>query len=109
MSQDRQTVITRDHEAGTITKAIKPFTLLDYRGVDMAKKWPRERVYNEAAALRFIKDKTNIQVPAVIDVGEGPSGFFVTTELIDGVLLAEIGDKCQMPWLPGHQPTHVEL
>lgn len=40
MGQDRQTTITRDHEAGTITKAIKPFTLLDYRGVDVAKKWP---------------------------------------------------------------------
>ncbi|KAF1955551.1 hypothetical protein CC80DRAFT_415164, partial [Byssothecium circinans] len=42
-----------------------------------------------------IKDKTTILVPAVINVGEGPNGFFVTTELINGVPLAKIGNKCK--------------
>lgn len=73
----------------------------------MAKKWPRERVSNEVAALQFIKDNTTIPVPAVIDFGEGPNGFFVTTEFIDGVPLAEIGETCQMS-LPGHQSAHCQ-
>lgn len=106
MDQDRQTTFTQDYVAGTITKSIKPFIVLDYRGVDMAKKWPEQRIRNEATALRFIKEETTIPVPAVIDVGNGPNGFFVTTEFIDGIPLANIGDKCQMPSLSDHQPTN---
>ncbi|KAJ2891330.1 hypothetical protein MKZ38_000561 [Zalerion maritima] len=105
MSQDRQTVISRDDKRRIITKAIKPFTNLDYRGVDMAKKWPRQRILNEAAALKLIRDSTTIPVPAVIAVGEGPDGFFVTTGLIAGIPLADIGDKCELPALPGHEKT----
>ncbi|KAK3940695.1 kinase-like domain-containing protein [Diplogelasinospora grovesii] len=71
----------------------------------MAKKWPRQRIFNEAAALQFIRDSTTIPVPAVIAVGEGPDGFFVTTELIDGIPLADIGEKCEVATLPGHEKT----
>ncbi|KAI5867562.1 kinase-like domain-containing protein [Durotheca rogersii] len=105
MAQDRQTVISRDDKKRIITKAIKPFKNLDYRGVDMAKKWPQQRILNEAAALQFIRDSTTIPVPAVIAVGEGPDGFFVTTELIDGIPLADIGERCEVPTLPGHEKT----
>jgi len=46
-----------------------------------------------------------LSTSAAVAVGEGPDGPFVTTELVDGIPLAHIGDKCEVPTLPDHEKT----
>lgn len=103
----RQTTVT--FGKGTVTKAIREIVSYNKFGVNTAKKWAKQRVQNEAASLQLIRAKTTIPVPKVLDVGEGPDGFYITTEFVDGVKLSEIGDQCYIPSERGHQAKNCTL
>ncbi|KAI0472793.1 hypothetical protein GGR56DRAFT_582819 [Xylariaceae sp. FL0804] len=82
----------------TFTKAmaVRPFS--NIHGVDTSKKWPAERIRNEATALRLVREKTRIPVPRVLDVGRnGDDGsyWYLTVERVDGIELSSVKDTCR--------------
>ncbi|KAJ0158189.1 hypothetical protein CTA2_12127 [Colletotrichum tanaceti] len=57
-----------------------------------------KRLRNEGAALRFVKDSTNIPVPQVLHCGLDDDGVMsLTVESVDGIVCENVGDSCRMP------------
>lgn len=55
-----------------------------YRGLHVPRVG-KERLMNEAASLRYIREMTNIPVPKVCCAFEDDEAYYLITELIDGV------------------------
>ncbi|KID79638.1 Protein kinase-like domain protein, partial [Metarhizium brunneum ARSEF 3297] len=53
-------------------------------------RFGNERILNEAAALRFIAENTNIPVPKLYGCFEDDNAVYLVTELIEGVKLADL-------------------
>jgi hypothetical protein len=67
-------------------------------GSIITRSWQEERIWNEAAALRFVQTKTTIPVPKVLEVGKDDLGrAYLKTERIHGILLEDIIDQCRFP------------
>lgn len=61
-------------------------------------KWGPQRLYNEAAVLKFISQNTKIPVPRLLEHGCDSRGrYYVTMERISGITLSKIGDECRRP------------
>lgn len=61
-------------------------------------RWSAQRLKNEAAALRLIKDRTTIPVPDVYSCQRDDRGAMrLVVQRINGVEAASIGEECQMP------------
>ena len=66
-------------------------------GSIITRRWIEERLYNEAAALRLVAEKTTIPVPKVIGVGKDDNGLaYLETELLPGIDLERIAHQCRM-------------
>lgn len=63
---------------------------LDYRGHIHVPYDNQNRLKNEAASLRFIKSKTHIPVPNVLDAYEYNGSFYLWTELVPGIPMEEL-------------------
>ncbi|KAI9749710.1 MAG: Calcineurin subunit B [Chaenotheca gracillima] len=50
----------------------------------------KNRLANEAASLRYIKQMTNVPVPAVLDAYEQEGSFYLWTELVRGIPMKEL-------------------
>jgi aminoglycoside phosphotransferase (APT) family kinase protein len=62
------------------------------------KPWAKERILNEAAALKLIKEKTSIPVPTILSFGTHEDGTaYLVTERISGIEFDIVGDQCRMP------------
>lgn len=64
---------------------------LNYRGEKHVPFGSQERLKNEASSLQFIKTKTNISVPRVLEAYEEDGSFHLWTELVPGITMAELG------------------
>jgi aminoglycoside phosphotransferase (APT) family kinase protein len=60
----------------------------------------RERLENEVACLKYIREKTDIPVPEVLDAYEENGSFFVWTARVEGVLLQELEKEDRLKVLP---------
>ncbi len=96
--------IKRTFTSTTFTKAMRVLPYINVHGVDTSKKWPRERIRNEANALAYIQKNTTIPVPRVLDIGEGEDGWYLTVELLNGIRLDEIQKRCRRRPAAGHLP-----
>lgn len=72
----------------------------------------KERIENEAASLQYIYEKTNIPVPKVYGAFELDGVYWLITEYIKGVDLAELSEEKKLPVLEeleGHLLTLQSL
>lgn len=53
----------------------------------------KERLLNEAASLRYIREMTNIPVPTVYCDFEDDGAYYLVTEYIDGVSMSELQEE----------------
>jgi hypothetical protein len=60
----------------------------------------RERLENEVACLKYIREKTDIPVPEVLDAYEENGSFFVWTARVEGVLLQDLEEEDRLKVLP---------
>jgi hypothetical protein len=66
-------------------------------GTIITRPWPKERLCNEATALRLVAENTTIPVPKVIRIGNYDNGLaYLETERLSGIVLEKIKDKCRM-------------
>jgi serine/threonine protein kinase len=79
----------------TFTKAIDTRPFINIYGVDTSKKWPTERIWNEATALKLIRENTKIPVPRVLDIGQNNDGTYLTVERVNGIELTSVKDLCR--------------
>lgn len=86
---------TRTLTETTFTKAMDVRPFFNIYGVDTSKKWPAERIRNEATALKLIRNNTKIPVPRVLDVGQSDDGTYLTVEHVDGIELTSVKDVCR--------------
>ncbi|KAI4858806.1 kinase-like domain-containing protein [Hypoxylon rubiginosum] len=63
-----------------------------YRGLHIPRV-NKERLKNEAASLRYIRQHTNIPVPAVYCDFEDDEAYYLITEYVEGVGMSELQDK----------------
>ncbi|KAF1958265.1 hypothetical protein CC80DRAFT_559177 [Byssothecium circinans] len=69
-------------------------------------KWSKERLLNEAHALKVVRQHTSIPVPELLDYGVDDMGrTFVTMERVHGITLGVIGRECRM--LSSGRKAHV--
>ncbi|EFY87614.1 hypothetical protein MAC_06326 [Metarhizium acridum CQMa 102] len=61
-----------------------------FAGTLSIPRFGNERLLNEAAALRFIADNTDIPVPKLYGCFEDDNAIYLVTELIDGVKMADL-------------------
>lgn len=67
------------------------------------KLWAKERIFNEVAALKLIKEKTTIPVPRILSSGMNEDGTaYLETERIYGIECDIVGDQCRMPKEEAH-------
>ncbi|WEW60159.1 hypothetical protein PRK78_005644 [Emydomyces testavorans] len=74
------------------------------RGELIIRLWAEERLMHEAAALKFISEKTTIPVPKVIGCGRRAGVPYLELERIDGIMFEDVGEICRMPHQAGHHP-----
>jgi aminoglycoside phosphotransferase len=79
----------------TFTKAMDVRPFFNIYSVDTSKKWPAERIWNEATALELIRGNTRIPVPRVLDVGQNNDGTYLTVERVDGIELTSVKNICR--------------
>jgi hypothetical protein len=60
----------------------------------------REKLENEVACLKFIREKTDIHVPEVLDAYKENGSFFIWTARVEGVPLKELKDEDRSKILP---------
>lgn len=71
------------------------------RNGDLYVPWRNiERLANEAACLRYIREKTDIPVPKVLEAYEKNGSFFLWTEIIHGVEMKKLGEADRLRVLP---------
>ncbi|XXH00866.1 hypothetical protein Hte_007217 [Hypoxylon texense] len=63
-----------------------------YRGLHIPRV-NKERLRNEAASLRYIRQHTNIPVPTVYCDFEDDEAYYLITEYVEGVGMSELEDK----------------
>jgi aminoglycoside phosphotransferase len=68
---------------------------LNYRAHIYVPYDNQNRLKNEAASLRFIKSKTNIPVPNVLDAYGQKGSFYLWTELVSGLPMNELSPQDQ--------------
>lgn len=81
-----------------IKRNLHPSQLIrDCNGNAITRPWPEERLFNEAAALTLISERTTIPVPKVLSYGKNNDGTaYLETELILGIECDRVGDECRM-------------
>lgn len=68
---------------------------LDYYGQLYVPYDSQKRLENEVASLRFIRSKTNIPVPNVLDAYEHEGSFYLWTELVTGIEMSKLSPSDQ--------------
>lgn len=75
---------------------------LTLRGTVHVPRLGSERIRNEAAALRFVSEHTNVPVPQLYCCFEDDEATYLVVEFVDGVQMAELSDdnkeviKCEL-------------
>ena len=60
----------------------------------------KERLENEVACLKYIREKTDIPVPEVLNAYEENGSFFIWTARVEGVPLKELKEEDRLKVLP---------
>jgi hypothetical protein len=68
---------------------------IDFRNKPYVPYLGPERLLNEAACLQFIRQKTNIPVPDVLEAYEDDGSFVLITRLLQGVPMNELSSEEQ--------------
>ncbi|KAJ4319930.1 hypothetical protein N0V84_006113 [Fusarium piperis] len=77
-------------ESAFIKRSLRPNEFrTGYRGLHVPRLG-KERIMNEAESLRFIKQHTDIPVPAVYCHFEDDGAYYLITEYIEGVSMSEL-------------------
>lgn len=63
-----------------------------YRGL-IVPRAPKERLMNEAASLRYIRENTNIPVPTLHCAFEDDEAYYLITEYVQGVAMASLEER----------------
>jgi hypothetical protein len=63
------------------------------RGAIVVPHMPKERLMNEAACLKYIRGATNIPVPTVYAAFEDDEAYYLITEYIEGVSMANLSEE----------------
>ena len=64
--------------------------IVTFRGDRYVPPQGYERLHNEAACLRFIREHTNIPVPEVLEAFDDEGAFVVVTKLLPGVQMCKL-------------------
>ena len=62
-----------------------------------------ERLQNEAACMRFIRENTDIPVPKILDTYEENGSYFLWMEYINGIEMSELSKEEQAEVIPQGQ------
>lgn len=89
------------YEDRFLKKSFAPAEYFRKQNGDLYVPWRnKERLENEAACLRYIKERTDIPVPEVLDAYEENGSFFLWTERIRGVEMKELKEADRLKVLP---------
>ncbi|KAJ5803356.1 uncharacterized protein N7503_005806 [Penicillium pulvis] len=82
------------HENFFIKRSLRPEEyLINNRGETIIPRLGKERLQNEAAALHYIRNTTDIPVPSLYGAFEIDNSFMVIMEHINGIQMAKLSDE----------------
>ncbi|TFK53173.1 kinase-like protein [Heliocybe sulcata] len=66
---------------------------INWRSEMVIPRFVKERLQNEAAAIRYVKEHTNIPVPVIRGAFEDCGRYYLLEDVVPGVLMAELSDE----------------
>ena len=90
-----------DNNGRFLKRSLRPneYPILS-NGEPLAPSLVVERLQNEAACMRYIRENTDIPVPRVLDTYEQSGCYFLWMEYIDGIEMSELTKEEQAKVIP---------